>query len=111
VATWDEALEWLLGLGDDFGVDPVVYAVIYVGALPFFLLSLGWLVRTLRRRGPITPPLLSTVLFFLAPTLYVFVAGRNLPAWVYVLLVALTLVGAAVTLRRVRARVQRTDGP
>lgn len=110
MAIWDDAIDWLLRLGDDFGVDPVVYAVIYVGALPLFLLSLGWLVRTLRRRGPLARPLLSTVLFFLAPTVYVFVAGRNLPAWVYAVLVALTLMGAAVTLLRIRARVQRTDG-
>lgn len=103
-------MAWLLRLGDDYGVDPLTYAVIYVGALPFFLLSIAWLVRTLRRRGSIVVPLLSTGFFFLAPTLYIFVAGRDLPAWVYALLVALAAIGAVMTLRRVRADLRRMDG-
>lgn len=104
---WDEVVAWLLRLGDDYGVDPVVYAVIYVGGLPLFLLSLGWLVRTLARREAILLPLLSTAFFFLAPTLYVVIAGRNLPAWVYGVLVLLAVIGAASSVRTIRARVRR----
>ena len=101
-----EAIDWVLRLGDDYGVDPLVYGLIWIGSLPFFLLSLGWLVQRLRRRGDIVLPLASTSLFFLAPTLYVFVAGRNLPGWVYALLVALAVVGAVSTIRRVRRRLR-----
>lgn len=102
-----DVIDWVLRLGDDYGVDPVVYGVIWVGALPLFVLSLGWLVRTLRRREPIALPLAVTSFFFLAPTLYVFAAGRDLPAWVYVLLVALAVAGAIPTIRKVRARVRQ----
>ena len=105
-----EAIDWVLRLGDEYGVDPLVYAVIWVGSLPLFLLSLGWLVRSLHRRGPLMLPLISTAFFFLAPTLYVFAAGRNLPAWVYVLVIAPTIVGAVVTIRNVRARLRRAGG-
>lgn len=105
-----EAIDWVLRLGDDYGVDPLVYALIWVGSLPIFLLSLGWLVRSLRRREPLMPSLISAAFFFLAPTLYVFAAGRNLPAWVYVLLIVLTIVGAVATIRNVRARLGRADG-
>ena len=104
---WDEIVAWLLRLGDDYGVDPVVYAVIYVGAAPFFFASLAWLVRRLRRREPIGLAFLSTALFFSAPTLYVLVAGRNLPWWAYGLLIGLAAIGAVVTIRRVRERIRR----
>ena len=77
-AMWEEVIAWLLSLGEEYGVDPVVYAVIYIGAAPLFFASVGWLVRTLRRRGPIALPLLSTAVFFSLPTLYVFAAGRDL---------------------------------
>ena len=102
-----DAMDWLLRLGDEHGVDPVVYALIWVGALPLFLLSSGWLVRSLHRRRPFTLPLVATAFFFLAPTLYVFVAGRDLPAWVYVVLAGLTLVGAVTVTRSVRRRSAR----
>lgn len=105
-----EAIDWMLRLGDEYGVNPLVYALIWIGSLPLFLVSLAWLVRSLRRREPLMLPLISTGFFFLAPTLYVFAAGRDLPAWVYVLLIALTIVGAVPTIRKVRARLRRVDG-
>lgn len=108
---WDEVVEWLLRLGDDYGVNPVVYAVIYVGALPFLLLSLSWLVRTRRRREHVALPALSAAFFFLAPTLYVVVAARNMPVWVYAVLLILTVIGAVMTFRRVRARTRRPNSP
>jgi peptidoglycan/LPS O-acetylase OafA/YrhL len=101
-----EVIDWILRLGDDYGVDPLVYAVIWVGSLPFFLLSLGWLVQRLRRRAEFVLPLAVTSFFFLAPTLYVFAAGRDLPAWVYALLVGLAVIGAVSTTRRIRRRLR-----
>lgn len=104
-----DAIDWLLRLGDEHGVDPVIYAVIWVGALPPFLLSVAWLVRTLRRRGSVVLPLVATAGFFLAPTLYVFVAGRDLPSWVYLLLGGLAVTGAIHTIRTVRHRAAASD--
>lgn len=106
-----DAVDWVLSLGDEYGVDPVIYAVIWVAALPLFLLSLGWLVRSLRRREPIAVPALAASLFFLAPTLYVFAAGRDLPIWVYVLLITLAAIGAVMTIRRVQRRVRQDRQP
>ena len=111
VAMWEDVLDWLRSLGDEYGVDPVVYAVIYVGAAPFFFGSVAWLVRTLRRDGPIGLPLVSTAVFFSLPTLYVLVAGRNVPLWAYAVLIGLALIGAAVTFRRVRRQLRAGDGP
>ena len=100
-----DAIDWLLRLGDEYGVDPVIYAVIWVGALPPFLVSSGWLVRRLRRRESLVVPLVATAFFFFAPTLYVFAAGRNLPVWVYLVIGGLTLFGAVRTVRSIRRRL------
>lgn len=102
-----EAIDWVLRLGNEHGVDPLVYGLIWVGSLPLFLLSLGWLVRSRRRGAPPMLPLILSAFFFLAPTLYVFAAGRDLPAWVYVFFIALAIVGAMATIRSVRARLRR----
>lgn len=104
---WESLTSWLQGVAEEYGVDPVVYAVIYVGAAPLFFGSVAWLVRNLRRHKPIAVPLVATAIFFSAPTLYVFAAGRNLPAWVYVVLLALGIIGAVLTARRIRDRSRR----
>lgn len=83
-----------------------MYAVIWVGALPLFLLSVGWLVRALRRREAILWPIASTAFFFSAPTLYVLAAGRNLPWWAYAILAVLAVVGAVRTASGVRRRLR-----
>ncbi|HSK93619.1 MAG TPA: hypothetical protein VLA76_06130 [Candidatus Angelobacter sp.] len=105
----NEIVDWLLRLGDEYGVDPILYALIWVGALPLFLLSIGWLVRALRRRESILLPLASTAFFFSAPTLYVVAAGRDLPWWVYVVLAVLAAVGAVRTALGVRRRLARGE--
>jgi hypothetical protein len=106
---WYELLEWLGSLGEQYGVDPVVYAILYVGAAPFFFGSLAWLIRRLRRRQNATVPAVSAAFFFSLPTLYVFVAGRDLPPWIYLILVGLAVVGAIAAVRRVRNAVRRTS--
>jgi len=110
ILMWEGLLAWLMSLGDAYGVDPIVYAVIYVGAAPFFFGSVAWLVGALRRRGPVGLPLLSTAFFFSAPTLYVLGAGRNLPPWVYGVLIGLAILGAVMTIRRIRAQLRQSRG-
>jgi hypothetical protein len=105
----DDVLAWLASLGAQYGVDPLVYAVIYVAAAPLFFGSVAWLVRRLRRHEPILLPAASAALFFSAPTLYVFVAGRDLPWWVYALLVGLGVAGAISTLRSIRHRAREPE--
>lgn len=106
---WDDLVAWLGSLGEDYGVDPLIYAVLYVGAAPFFFGSLAWLVRNIRRRDQLVIPALCTAFFFSLPTLYVFVAGRNLPGWVYGLLIALAIIGAIGVMRRIGSALRRSD--
>ena len=104
----DRAVEWLGSLGTEYGVDPVVYAILYVGAAPFFFGSLAWLIRRIRRREAVLIPAASAAFFFSLPTLYVLVAGRDLPAWVWLVLIGLGVIGAIPAFRRLRAARRAT---
>lgn len=105
---WDDLLAWLGSLGKEYGVDPLVYAILYVGAAPLFFGSLAWLIRSIRRRNSLVGPAISAAFFFSLPTLYVVVAGRNLPWWAYGLLAALTILGAVSAIGRVRSALRRS---
>ena len=97
--------DWLLSLGRDYGVDPWIFGAIYVGAIPFFLLSIGWLVRNARLGHSIVLPTLSAGFFFVSAYLYLAVAGRNIPAWVWLFLGALVVFGAVSTIRDTRRKI------
>ena len=86
---WDDLVAWLGSLGESYGVDPLVYAILYVGSAPFFFGSMAWLLRSIRRRDSLMAPAFSTAFFVSLPALYVVVAGRDLPPWVYAVLIGL----------------------
>jgi hypothetical protein len=105
----DRFIDWLGSLGEEYGVDPVVYAVLYVGSAPFFFGSLAWLIRQLRRGAAWGVPALSATFFFILPTLYIVLAGRNLPGWVWAVLIGLTVLGAVSAIRRIRSELRSPD--
>ncbi|HEY6608305.1 MAG TPA: hypothetical protein VI277_03825 [Candidatus Limnocylindria bacterium] len=106
---WEDLIDWLGSLGAEYGVDPVVYAVLYVGAAPFFFFSLAWLIRRLRRHEAWGLAAVSTAFFFILPTLYVALAGRNLPWWTWALLIGLTVFGAVLAISRIRRELRSPD--
>ena len=101
--------DWFLGLGREYGVDPIIFGSIYVGAIPFFSLSIAWLVRNVRRgRSPVIPALCASACFISA-YVYLLVAGKNIPVWVYLFLAAMAAFGGYSALKKVRARLREGD--
>lgn len=107
---WSLIREWFLGLGARYGVDPLVFGAIYVGAIPFFMLSLALVVRDLRRGTSPVVPALAAAFFFVSAYLYLLAVGHDLPPWVYVVIAAALAGGAWSAVRKVRSRMSRGPG-
>ena len=95
---------WFLGLGERYGVDPVVFGVIYIGAIPFFLLSIAWLVRRARAGQSIVLPVLCAGFWFISAYLYLAIVGHDIPLWVWGAIGILLIYGSWSTWRDVRKR-------
>lgn len=106
---WEALHDWFLGLGAQYGVDPLIFGLIYVGAIPFFTLSVAWLVRNARRKQSVVLPTLAAGFFFVSAYLYLLVAGRNIPIWVYVLVIGLIVFGAVSAVRSVRKKLAEAE--
>ena len=96
-------------MGENYGVNPIIFGSIYVGAIPFFTLSIGWLVRNYRKNKSIVLPALSSTFFFISAYLYLIIAGENVPLWVYGVVILMITYGAWTTYKKVRNRIQDTD--
>jgi O-antigen/teichoic acid export membrane protein len=103
--SWETVQEWFVNLGKQYGVNPIVFGSIYVGAIPFFSLSLAWLARNLRQKKSVVLPAVSAGFFFISAYLYLIIAGHNVPVWVYLFIAAMVLVGAFSTVRKVKTQV------
>ena len=104
--------DWFLGLGAEYGVDPLIFGAIYVGAIPLFFLSLAWLGRNVRAGKSPVLPVLATGACFVSAYVYLIVAGENVPAWVYAFVAALVAFGAWSTVRSIQSTIREArDSP
>lgn len=106
---WETFTNWFLSLGAKYGVNPFIFGGIYLGAIPFFTLSIAWLIRNYRNGKSIVLPALSATFFFISAYIYLIFAGKNVPIWVYAVVVLLIVVGAYSTLKKVRRQINEVD--
>lgn len=105
----DLSKEWFFGLGDKYGVNPIIFGAIYVGAIPFFTASMAWLYRNYRTERSIVLPAISATLFFISAYIYLIIEGNNVPWWVYALMVMMISYGVYATSRKVRKKIKKID--
>lgn len=103
---WEMFKEWFLSLGEKYNVNPYIFGGIYVGAIPFFFLSLYWLTKNIKSEKSIVFPVLSTGFFFVSAYLYLIIAGKNIPVWVYIFIGAMVIYGVYSTFKKVREKTK-----
>ncbi len=106
---WNAIKDWFLNLGQQYNVNPFIFGAIYIGAIPFFSVSLAWLVRNYRQRKSLVLPVLSAGLCFISAYLYLIIAGRNVPLWVYGAVLAMVVLGVVSTIKKVRKQIRETS--
>ncbi len=111
----------IAGIGDlmrsartNYGVDPVVFLVIYLASGPFFYYSIFRMVRAMagRKRSELT--FWSTIFLAasVAPFLYVLFFGHHLPWWAYGVIALLVGQGTYFLVRKLTKRhVEPDPGP
>ena len=103
---WQTIQDWFLSLGAEYGVNPLIFGAIYVGAIPFFSLSIGWLIKNYRSGKSIIFPALAAMFFFISAYIYLIFAGKNVPIWVYIIVILLVIIGAYSTIQKVRKQIK-----
>jgi peptidoglycan/LPS O-acetylase OafA/YrhL len=99
---WENFKVWFLGLGENYGVNPFIFGGIYIIAIPFFFLFLGWTIKNMRKKKSFVGPLLLTGFCFISAYLYLVIAGKNIPVWVYVFIGAMVVYGAYSTYSKIK---------
>jgi hypothetical protein len=91
---------------DSYGVDPVIFLVIYLGSAPVFYYSLFRMIRAAAKRLGKEVMLWSAIFLCsnVASFLYVLLFGRNLPWWVYGIIAVLIGQGVFSLVRKLRGK-------
>ena len=104
----EAANAWILALGAQYNVNPYIFAGIYVGAIPFFLASIAWLVRRARAGRSTVAPTMLAGFFFVSAYIYLAIFGQDIPLWVWIFLAALIVYGTVSTIRDTRRKIAAT---
>ena len=104
MAWWETFKEWFLSLGNKYHVNPYIFGSIYIGAIPFFFLCLGWTIKNIKNKKSFVLPLLLTGLFFISAYLYLIIAGKNIPAWVYIFIGVMIVYGIYSTAKKIKKK-------
>ena len=89
-----------------YGVNPVVFLALFFGASPLFYYAIYRMVRAAAKKS-LNEVTLWSMIFLLstaAPYLYVLVAGKNLPWWVYIVIGLLLAQAVWSLIRRLRSK-------
>jgi len=103
---WETFKEWFLSLGEKYNVNPFIFGGIYLGAIPFFFISLYWLNKNIKKKKSIALPVLSTAFFFISAYLYLIIAGKNIPVWVYVFIGLMVGYGIYSTVKKIKEKTK-----
>jgi hypothetical protein len=101
----DKAFE----LSSYYGVDPMIFGMLYVGTIPLLWLSIAWFVRNFHKKLPVTIPVVITVLCYTGTYIYLFIAGQNIPVWVYCIAVGMIAFSGYKIHRKVSGKLSQSD--
>ena len=93
---------------DNYGVNPVVFLIIYLGCTPFFYYSLFQTIRAVKKKQGNKIMLWSAIFLCvtIAPFIYVLLFGKNIPWWVYgiiIILISQAILSLIMKLRKMPA--------
>lgn len=99
-------IDWFMALGEPYGVNPVIFGSIYVGAVPFFWVAIAWLARNIKQKKSIAGPVLMAGGCAVSAYVYLIFVGQNVPVWVYGLILAIIGYALYATWQKVQEKKQ-----
>lgn len=103
---WEAIKKYYITLGENYHVNPIIFFGIHVVATPLFVLSVAWIIKNYREKKSMLWPVIISVLIFNAANIYLVIFGKNIPWWIYTLLIITTLVSGFFSYKKVRKKMK-----
>lgn len=95
-------------MGVEHNVNPILFAILYIGSIPPYMGSMVWAVKNHKRNKGIALPVISTLFFFILPALYVAIFGRKVAWWVYAIIAFLVVYGSYSVFKKLKSKLEET---
>ena len=102
---WQAIKQYYTILGQKYHVDPVIFVGIHIIATPLFLAAVAWIVYNHKKSKSIFLPALTAALVFNAANIYLVIAGRNVPFWIYLIIATTTIMSGYFSIRKIQKKL------
>ncbi|MCW3108277.1 MAG: hypothetical protein JWQ09_2783 [Segetibacter sp.] len=102
---WNNIVEYYATIGERYNVDPIIFVGIHIVATPVFAAVIGWMIYNKKNRKSILIPALVAVFVFNAASIYLIIFGRDIPLYIYLIVILSAVVGGFFTYRKVKKRI------
>ena len=102
-------IDWVIKLGKDHHVDPVIFGVVYVVAKSIFLAFLGISLKNLRAKKPLFLSLSIACAGYSLPYLYLIIFGRDISIWIYLYIACVLIYAGYSVWRKIKTKAKPDD--
>lgn len=102
--------EWVISLGEKHQVNPLVLGSLYFVSKLSFVTLLGFMIKNIRAKKPVHMLILFAGISFSLPYVYLIIAGRNIPVWVYGFIAGMFIYGGYIIWKKVTTAPQTEEG-
>lgn len=104
---WEAIKHYYITLGENYKVNPIIFLAIHVIATPVFIATVAWIVSNYKAKKPLVLPIVTATLVFNAANVYLVIAGKNIPWWIYTLLVVTTIISGYFSYKKIRTKMKK----
>lgn len=108
MSIWQTIHDYYFAISIKYHVDPVVFISIHAVCTPLLLINIWWLVRTKKQNKPIIVPLLFAIVLYNIANIYLVVAGKNIPSYIYLMLIIFTLYSGYISIKKIKQQLADT---
>lgn len=96
-----------------YGVNPIVFLVMYVGMAPFWYYTIYRTIRAVAKKNGRDTMLWGAICLVVtvAPYVYVLIFGRNMPWWIYIIVGLLVGQGIYSLVRKLTKKAKPPEAP
>ncbi|MDQ6903125.1 MAG: hypothetical protein M3139_08950 [Bacteroidota bacterium] len=106
---WEGIKNYYITLGKNYHVNPIIFLGIHVIATPLFIISTAWIIKNYRQKKPLVLPVITALLIFNAANLYLAFFGKQIPWWIYTLLIITTIASGFYSYTKIRKKIKTTN--
>lgn len=102
-------IDWVVKLGEDHHVDPLIFGVIYLAAKSVFLVFLGISLKNLRAKKPIFLTLSIACGGYSLPYLYLIIFGTDISPWLYLYIACVLIYAGYSVWKKIKTKAKPED--